>query len=361
MIRPISFAGGVVLVGGLMCHAGLSPQGGGPSPADLKQTVATLAEKTAPPATDYAQMAEDTIRFGADPDAVSKINSGGAHGTDPQRPWRNMIGDALAGVDEGEKLDPRAADWPSLRDQLRKLQPPPPPPQDKKPDRSKDKSQKQKQDQKKDKHSGQEKSDSQQGKGDEQKQDGQNAEGEGGDDSQSPPSQGSGGQGKEGEGASEGQDGGQPKNGQKEDGGQKEAKGKGKDPHGIKDFSSSKQGEGKMRERAKEEDLKPMEDQGAGFGDLGQEKKEQDKKTTATGQMARPSEKKEKSPEAPEGMRMVGGGTGKKEKEGLANPGAIETMARLEQVRQSDSPALLQQRLQTKDQRPSPAAIGKPW
>jgi hypothetical protein len=39
----------------------------------------------------------------------------------------------------------------------------------------------------------------------------------------------------------------------------------------------------------------------------------------------------------------------------------LEAMSRLEQVKQSDSPAILQQRLQPQDQRPQPSSLGKPW
>jgi len=126
--------------------------------------VAALAEKEAPPAIGYAKMAEDTIRFGSDPDAISKINAAGGKGIDLQKPWRSMVGDALAGVDAGEKKDPRAADWKSLREQLQKLQPPKPP-EDRKQKSSK-KEQEQKKDAKKDKNSGQDKKDSQGGKED---------------------------------------------------------------------------------------------------------------------------------------------------------------------------------------------------
>ena len=350
-----------VMAGGLVCLAGLSPQGSDPHPPSaLKQTVAVLAEKATPPATDYAKMAEDTIRFGSDPETISKINSVGGKGIDPQKPWRNMVGDALAGVDAGEKLDSRAADWKNLREQLLKLQPPPPPPQDKKQNSPK-KSQNKKKDQKKDKPSGQDKSDSQQDKGDQEKQDGQKGEGEGETDSQSPPSQGGGGQGKDGENSSESQDDSQSKDGKKEGKGQKEAKGKSKDPTAVKDFSSSKEGEGKIRDRAREDDLSPMQDQGAGFGKLGQDKKDEGQKPAPGEQASTASEKRDKQKEAPTGMRMVGGGTGKKDKEGFNTPSGQEAMARLDQVRQSDSPALLQQRLQPKDQQPSPGATGKPW
>jgi hypothetical protein len=116
-----------------------------------------------------------------------------------------------------------------------------------------------------------------------------------------------------------------------------------------------------MRDRAKEDDLKPIQDKGAGFGDLSQEKKDQEKKSESVSQGSVGTDKKENQKEAPAGMRMVGGGTGKKEKDGFNTPSGLEAMARLDQVRQSDSPALLQQRLQPKDQQPSPGVSGKPW
>ena len=324
----------------------------------LQEGVQQLAENSKSNAKDYANVVEKTIRFGQSPDAGDRFYSS----TNPKNKeeglgeWYKFIDDSFAVLDEGEKKDSRAADWPRLRDELKKLKPPAgasnQPEQKKKKDKG---------DQKKDKQSGQEKSDSQQGKGDQQKQDGQKGEGEGEDNSQSPPSQGSGGQGKEGQGSSENQEGGQPKDGEKEGRGQKEAKEKGKDPNGVKDFSSSKEGEGKMRNRAKEDDLNAIQDKGAGFGDLGKEKNDQDKKPDQGAQASAASEKKERQKEAPEGMRMVGGGTGKKEKDGFNTPSGLEAIARLDQVRQSDSPALLQQRLQPKDQQPSPVVTGKPW
>ena len=60
-----------------------------------------------------------------------------------------MVGDALAGVDEGERIDEHAADWARLRDELKKLQPPPPPPSQQKKDSKKDSSEKNKKDKEK--------------------------------------------------------------------------------------------------------------------------------------------------------------------------------------------------------------------
>lgn len=91
------------------------------------------SRKSRKPAQDYSLLAEETLRFGQRPDAVDKLNKATPNTEDPQGPWRNMIGDALAGVDEGERMDAKAADWPRLREELKKLQPPrPPPSQDKK-------------------------------------------------------------------------------------------------------------------------------------------------------------------------------------------------------------------------------------
>jgi hypothetical protein len=60
-------------------------------------------------------------------------------------------------------------------------------------------------------------------------------------------------------------------------------------------------------------------------------------------------------------MRVVGGGSGQKASDKSSDPMTLEAMSRLEQVKQSDSPAILQQRLQPQDQRPQPSSLGKPW
>ena len=336
------------------------PPAGGAGPdyaSGLKTAVSALSEKKKKPATDYARMAEETIQFGGHPDAVQKLSASSRQGEDPQAPWRGMVGDALAGVDEGERMDAKAADWPRLRDELKKLQPPPP----QKSDSSKSsKDQKQDKKQSQDKKSGKGKNEPQDQKGGqgEKSDNSQGGSGQEEKDSQSPPSSGQKGQGgQQGKpgGKNEGQ--GSEEDGKSGDEKQKqEAKGKSKDPNQVKDYSSSKEQEGTMRDR--ENEVAPIQDQGAGFSEMGQEKKDQGK---PSGGMAQGGEKKEKGKEAPEGMRMVGGGSGKKEKDGKESAFTLEANSRLEQVRQSDSPAILQQRLQPKDQRPSPSSTAKPW
>jgi Ca-activated chloride channel family protein len=65
------------------------------------------------------------------------------------------VHDALAGVDAGEKLAPKAADWPQLRSQLEDLfkKPPEPPPQQQ-PQNQKQKDQQQKDEQQQQQNSG---------------------------------------------------------------------------------------------------------------------------------------------------------------------------------------------------------------
>ena len=330
----------------------------------LKEGIHQLAENSKATAKEYADVVGKTIHFGQSPDAGDRFYSSTkeANKDESLGEWYKFIDDSFAVLNEGEKKDSSAADWARLREELKKLKPPTG--TGSQPEQ-KNKKNKNKNDQKKDKNSRRDKKDSQGGQEDQDQKDGQKGEkegeGEGQDDSQSPPSQGKGGQGKDGEGSSEKSEGKQPQDGDKEGKGQKEAKGKSKDPNGVKDFSSSKEGEGKMRDRAKEDDLKPIQDKGAGFGDLSQEKKDQEKKSESVSQGSVGTDKKENQKEAPAGMRMVGGGTGKKEKDGFNTPSGLEAMARLDQVRQSDSPALLQQRLQPKDQQPSPGVSGKPW
>lgn len=328
--------------------ASIQPDLAGP----LRKTVANLAEKEKRPAGEYARMAEETISFGSNPEAVSQFKEKDPHTQDPHAPWRNMVNDALTGVDEGERLDPKAANWPELRDKLTKLQPPPPPP-------SQGGSKKDKQDKNKDKkkeQKGSGKDKQQQPSGGGQKSDpsqgGEGKESEG--ESQGSPSQGQPGKGNKKSGQEQGGSEGTQGEGQQN----QEPSSGGKDPNQIRDFSTSKEGEGQMKERGRNEQMKGMEDEKAGFGNLGQSKKDgKEQESAGVGQ----GRGKEQNQEAPPGMRVVGGGTGQKSNEKAADPLTLESMARLDQVRQSDSPAILQQRLQPQDQRPAPSSMGKPW
>ncbi len=77
--------------------------------APLSKTVARLAEQPGLSAKDCAELASTTLTYG------QRIKSA------QQQPQEGVIRDALQGVDLGEKLDARAADWPKLRADLEEL------------------------------------------------------------------------------------------------------------------------------------------------------------------------------------------------------------------------------------------------
>lgn len=102
--------------------------------APLTTLIGVLATRDHPSASDYAELARATVTYG------ERTQSSGEKV--PEGPVR----DALAAVTAGEALDPKAADWPALREQLNALLPkkeePPPEkdqskPDEKKPDQSK--------------------------------------------------------------------------------------------------------------------------------------------------------------------------------------------------------------------------------
>lgn len=75
----------------------------------LSTLVGRLAEKSGLSAKDCAELAQTTLTYG------ERVK------TAQQHPPESVIRDALQAVDLGEKLDPKAADWPKLRQQLEAL------------------------------------------------------------------------------------------------------------------------------------------------------------------------------------------------------------------------------------------------
>lgn len=80
--------------------------------APLRETVSRLANAPALSAKDYADLAKSTVTYG------ERMANG------QQRPEAGVIDDALSAVDHGESMDPKAADWDTLRRQLEALRPP---------------------------------------------------------------------------------------------------------------------------------------------------------------------------------------------------------------------------------------------
>jgi len=324
----------------------------------LVQGVQNLAENKKARGDDFKNVIQETISFGRSPNAADRFYS--SLREDPQglaqAEWQKFIDDSFSILNEGEKRYPQDPEWPKLREELSKLRPPQGADSKPKPDKKnqqKNQGKDQKKDKKQKKGSGKDKQQQSGGgqKSEEQDQSGgEGAEGEG--ESEGPPSQGQPGKGdkKGGKKGGESDEGGEGENQ-----GQEKAS-RGKDPNQVKEFNTSKEGEGQMKERGRNEEMKGMEDEKAGFGSLGQDKKEgQEQAGGAGGQGG------EESAEAPPGMRVVGGGSGKKASDKSSDPMTLEAMSRLEQVKQSDSPAILQQRLQPQDQRPQPSSLGKPW
>ncbi|MFA6960204.1 MAG: VWA domain-containing protein [Opitutaceae bacterium] len=266
--------------------------------APLTQLIGRLSRNDHPGAKDYAELARTTITYGERTKASQKTVPEGA------------VRDALAGVSAGAELDPKAADWPALREQLEALLPkkdPPPPKQDKpkpdekKPDQNKDGQKSDQQDSKGD-------------KGDQSKQSDQDKK------DQSKPDQ--------------------SKSDENKNGG------------GEKSSGSDQQ----QSDSQKNPDTKGQ----SAFGDMKKdpaEKKPQPQPGTA--------EKKPDQPETPESgeMQQVGGATEQTSTDpAKLDPNLAIPLQKLDQVKQGDSPARLFQILQgPPSDTPTPANKGKNW
>ena len=257
--RLVNQAAGVLLFF-LLASCLLPPASGAESaqPSDtlaapLSKTVARLAEQSDLSAKDCAELASTTLTYG------QRVKSAQQH------PQESVIRDALQGVDLGEKLDAKAADWPKLRTDLEELL-----------KREEQKKDDQKQDQK---NEDQKKQDQQQNQ--EQKQDQQ-----------------------------------QSKDQQKND-------------------------QQKQDEQQQQQDQKQKQD---AFGDM-KDQKEQ---------------KQDQKPPPPKpGTQKVGGQQDKKPTEQV-DPELAMPLQKLDQVRNLDSPAKLQQLMQGQQEK-KPKTNGKDW
>ena len=322
----------------------------------LIQGVQNLAENTKARGGEYKEVIRETIKFGGSPSAADRFYSSSRKDLQgiAQAEWNKFIEDSFSILDEGERRDPQDPDWTKLREELSKLRPPPGAGSKPQPDKQNQKKDQNKDKKKEQKGSGKDKEQQPSGGGQEgeQQEGGEGQEGEG--ESEGSPSQGQPGKGNK----KAGQQGGESE-GSGEDGKEgKEEASRGKDPNQLREFDTSKQGEGRMKERGRNDEMKGMEDEKAGFGSLGQEKQEGGKESAGGGGGQAGAEERA---EAPAGMRIVGGGSGQKANGKTGDPMTLEAMSRLDQVKQSDSPAILQQRLQPQDQRPQPSSLGKPW
>ena len=259
--------------------------------APVTQLVGRLSSRPQTTAKDYAELARATLTYGERAQASREKVPEGA------------VRDALAGVSAGAAIDPKAADWPALREQLEALLPkkdPPPPKQDQpKPDEKKPEQNKNDKSEKKD------------------------SPGQHGDSPQSPDKP------KPEDSKSDQQKSDQPQS----SGGAK-----------SQDSQSGQSPSGK----------KPDQPGQSAFGDM-KDQPPPEKKDTASAAPAQPAES------SSEDMQQAGGApTEASTDPARQDPALAIPMQKLDQVKQGDSPARLFQLLQG-PATGQPASKGKDW
>lgn len=298
----------------------------------LIQGIRNLSENDRVKSEDYKQVIRETIQFGKSPDAANRFYSSQSENQQgrAQAEWHKFIDDSFSILARGEKKNPADPEWAKLREELAKLRPPPG--ADAKPQKEK-KSQKEESGQKKNKDRGQERSSPSTPQGSSSRQTKPGQEGEQGETGSSTPSTGGEPSAKKGE-----------------------ADPKGSSPARARDQGAEEAERANLSNEAAHGDRKgslaPDQARGesAGFENFGKKRNAE-----GTGEVA----------EEPAGaetlMRKVGGGTGKKEEAfGFGAPDP-QSVSRLQQVKQSDSPAILHQQMQPQGQPPEPTVMGKPW
>jgi len=293
-------------------------EGGTPAAsAPVTQIITRLAARDTATAADYAELARATLTYGERTKAANEKV--------PEGPVR----DALAAVTAGRALDPKAADWSGLREQLEELLPrkDPPKPKDDKSDQKKP----------------------EQNKKDQDKSDKNQQSPQGGDKGDK------GDQGKKSDA-----DKSQPPADKKDDASSKPENGTPDSKSPGEGQNSDKSSENQTSSSPEKSDAKdkPKGQGQSAFGDMKDDPKKTD--TDRKGSTARDSENKDQ--QAPSGeMQQVGGApTGASSDPARLDPALTVPLQKLDQVKQGDSPAHLFQLLQGPSTSP-PAPKGKDW
>jgi hypothetical protein len=294
-------------------------------PSQLTTTVADLSARSALSAADYARLASDTIQFAAQPSAAGAAGRSG------------IVGDGLAAVDRGEHIDPRAADWATMRRQLKALKQlqPPPPQQEKQAKKSP--------------------TQSQSGDADQQKADGdqnqpQSGQGSAQQEQTSPSTAAAGARGGSDESASN-QEPRQP------------APDGGGDAHENRAAESKNRGaDGNNGEVPPAERVQPLDSATAGLGGTdhqsGSDQEEhKDAQDAAPGQSAAeptPADANAKS-------RMVGGGRAMAAAQPQGAPELAVALDEMQRLKEGDSPAVLFDRMNRAEGKPRAEKHGRDW
>lgn len=264
--------------------------------APLTQLIGRLASRENNAARDYAELARSTITFGERTQA--------AHQPVPE----GAVRDALAAVAAGAALDPKAADWPALREQLEALLPkkdPPPQKDQSKPDEKKPEQNKNEKSDSKDQKSGE--------KGDSQKSEEQKKQDQSKSDSGKPEDQ----------------------------------------------KSSGSDGKSSDTNQQNADSQKKSDQSGqSAFGDMQKDKPESPEKKE--GKPIDPGASEQPAPD-PSEMQQVGGTPAEASTDpARQDPALTIPLQKLDQVKQGDSPARLFQLLQEPG-KSEPAPKGKDW
>ena len=331
----------------LLLVIGVGSAKGAPSPAPaaqvnpLESVVAELAAKPDLGAGDYAALAKTTIDVASQPDKISG----------PSR--LGVIEDALAGVDAGERLDARAADWPALRQKLEELKQVKQDPPDHQ--QQQQKQEKQKQDQSKGGQQSQPQQ-SQDGQGESKQQQGgvgnseqQNAENQpqgGGGEQQQNPQQQQQQQGNSSAAPDQGRGKGEAESRSQQD---RARDADGKDEEQVTAGATQQpQHDDKPGEQKAPKALKSAD---AGFGD---QQRPPDNLLGKEGE-------KEKEGEKQPATRMVGGGRAQDPAASSKDLALVDALDRMNRIKDGDAPAVLFDRMnQAEGQRP-PEKNGKNW
>ena len=313
-------------------------------PVALEVTVSELIVRDRLGPTDYEQLARVTLDHLRVPEPP------------PETERLGVIDDALRGIDRGEALDPEAADWPALREQLVALREAPPQPEQQS---TGDESGESQQSEESESESGQEQGGEAQSESGGQQADSESGESQdGSEQGSSSADQAEASSEKDGESAE--QAGEQSTAGSNSEDGQREEP----EARGDRgDASESEQASAREESGETSQGMAPRNEEDrsqlteAGFGDL-------DDETGGEGEEGPEPELQafgeEPSPEP--AQRLVGGGTGDMENAALRQSygGAV---GRMESVRKQDAPAVLFERMQRAEE-PAPVqrkANRKDW
>ncbi len=281
--------------------------------APLNDLIARLAAQQEVAATEFADLAEETLTWGN-----QMLQTG-------QQPQPSVVLDALAGVDVGEVMDEWAADWPSLREALEKLlEQSQPPPQDDQEDQSEDG----------------DSSDESQPDSSDSPSDGESGEGES-DQDQS---------GEKGESEDQNQDGQPGEDGQQGEDGKPSEEDGAQDSEGESSDEQDSEGEGSEPQPQEQPSEQARENAQNAFDDM-------DPSEPESGESPQPEPAE--SPNEPAAGNQSIGGQQVQDQEARDNPELVIPLQKLDQLKDQDSPAQLYQLMQ--DPNAQPPKSGRDW